>query len=253
MARQILSPRFHRLMLFMLDSLLRRSIRGCRIIWAALWRLLTKCFALHLRHRLMSLRSALHWKESGHSTTYSNAHVRSPSYGLSDPVEGVSIQGTEVVAGSALPYMVSHDFPSADLSSPGSNAQMLPTAGAQTDDLVITEILSIPPAHPPLPSSSGASSDDDHRHGRSEDEVSSSAFSRTSSSSETLNNIPMHPIPVEPRSLSDVDPAIPLADTSNIIPQLGSIGSRGSFWEISEYIWPMIPTQVPRYKNNRIM
>ena len=250
MARQILSPRFHRLMLLMLDSLLRRSICGCRIIWAALWRFLTKSFALHLRHRLMSFQPASRWKESGHNPTYASAHVRSLCP-LSDPVEGVSIQGTEVVIGAALPYMASQDFPLADLGSSGSDAQILPTEGAQTNVLVISEISSIPSAHSPLPSSSGTSSDDDYRHGRSKEKVSSSAFSHTSSSSETLNNIPMHPISAETRSHSDV--AIPVVDTSNIISRLGSIGSRGSLWEISEYIWPMIPTQVPRYKNNRIM
>lgn len=252
MSRQVLSPRFRRLVLFMLDLLLRRSIRGCHIIWAVLWRFLKRSFiACPLRLRL--LQSVLHRNKSGNSRrrpSYSNTYVRSPCYGLSDPMDGVSVQGTEVVmASAALPYMVAQESHSVDLSSSGINAEMLPTATAQTGDPVTLSIL---PAHPALRSSSSTSSGNHHGHGRSED-ISSLHFSHASSSSETLNNIPMHPILVEDRSHSDANPAIPVVHTSNIISRLGSIGSRGSLWEISEYIWPMMPAEVPRYKNNRIM
>jgi hypothetical protein len=154
-----------------------------------------------------------------------------------------------VVTGAVLPYMVSQDCPSADLSSSGTNPQILSIASTET-----TEILSTP-AYPLLPSSSSGSSDNDdgHRMSEAKDIFSPSRTSQTSTSSETLNNIPMQPLPVEARSHSDAEPAVPVVYASNNISRLGPIGSCGSLWEISEHIWPMMPAEIPRYKNNRIM
>jgi hypothetical protein len=254
MSRHFLPVRFHRLGLLILNVLLRRSIRGCRIIWAALWRLLRK--SPHLRHSLVSLPSSiLGWKEAvcnRRGSSYSNVDVSSPSpcYGLIDPTELASTRGTEVGTGVALPFVFSQD------------PQLHFTASARTGDIITAELPAIPPAcHLPTDrdrsSSSSASADNDDGHHGSEDNVPS-RFSQTSTSSQTLNNVPLQSILVETRSgsgslHSDVRPTTPVAHAPNIIPHMGSMGSRGSLWEISDYIWPMIPIQVPRYKNNRIM
>jgi hypothetical protein len=38
------------------------------------------------------------------------------------------------------------------------------------------------------------------------------------------------------------------------VDQLGSVGSDGTrLWEVSDHVWPMMPAEIPRYKNNRIM
>lgn len=85
-------------------------------------------------------------------------------------------------------------------------------------------------------------------------------FSKESASSETLNNIPLQTLSLETRcrgrtnhSVVTVIPASVIVQDPNTVAQMGSIGSSSSLWEVSEYIWPMMPSEVPRYKRDRII
>jgi len=230
MAKQVLPPKFRCLARFMLDFLFRRStIRGCHIIWAALWRFLKKSLAvcpLRLRPSFTSLLPALHWKKSGcgrQGPSYSNAHVGLPYFRSSHPTEGMSVQraDSETVTASVRTWADDPD----------------------------SEVLSIPSAHSVFPSSSSTSSNNDGSQGGFKNK-------EIFYPSESLNNIPMHPIPLEARTHSDVNPATPIAHTSHTVSFLGSIGSCGPGplgLEIAEFIWPMMPTEIPRYKKTRVM
>ena len=127
---------------------------------------------------------------------------------------------------------------------------MLPTASARnrTDDLVTidSENLFIHSTHSLFPSSSRTLSDNDDSYGGS----------KTKDTFRPADNIPMHPIQVEPRAHSDADTAISIVHTSNTPSLLGSIGSCGPLREsdsIAKFIWPIIPDQIPRYTKTRIM
>ena len=256
MARQLLPPGNYRFAL--LDFLLRRSIRGCRTVWAALWRFLKLCFASHLPHLCYSLASippSLYWRATGCPRRPSPSDDCVPCYGLVDPAEGVlSVQETKVVAGAVSPYIVcSEGYPSTGTSP-------ISTIGpftARIDEPTIAETQAIVmPSASLLRSMSRVSSYNDSGHCRSNDNVvhSTSNTSQISTSSETLTNIPLQPILVEPPSSSgsshsDQRQSTRIPYTSGIISGLGT----GSSWEISNCIWPMMPTQVPRYNNNRIM
>jgi hypothetical protein len=99
--------------LFFLDRPLRRSVRSCRFIWTVLWRFIRKYFTVYpprlslLQHSLAFLPSSLPWKITGcngRGPSYADVDDSSPCYGLIDPTEGVSVQGTELETGAALPY-----------------------------------------------------------------------------------------------------------------------------------------------------
>jgi hypothetical protein len=246
-----------RLRLFLLDLLLRRSARGCRSIWTALWRCLRKALAVYpprLQHNLASLPSSLRWKIigcNGLGHSYADADVRSPCYGLIDPIEGLSVQGTEV---AALPYIISEGSHSAELPQ-STNPQTSSTASTQTED----PTLSVEPSSLPERKNflSRRSSDNDG-HPKDEEKnilvLPPSRSSRASASSETLNNIPLHVLPegTWPRNGSSHSVVGPTA-SSNSLHRVRSVESSASSWEISSYIWPMMPMQVPRYENNRIV
>lgn len=262
MARHFLLLRFHRLGLFLLNSLLRHSIRGCHTIWSSsnLWRLSRSFFAVyarHLRHTLASLLSISHWKETGcirPGSSYSNANVRSPDCGLIDLTEGALVRGTEAVTGATLPY---EDCPSTHLSSLSSTTSA--RNGEQNGERITAPLPVIPSAYPLLHSggersSSSASPDNDDGCCGSADK--SSRPYQTSTSSETLHNVPLQPASVETQSMalhSDDRPATPVTHAPNTISRLGSIGSCGSLWKVSENIFPIMPEKIHRYRSNQII
>jgi hypothetical protein len=253
-----------RLRLFLLDLLRRRPVRGCRFIWTALWQFLRRFLAVYpprLRHSLASLTLGLRWKNidcNGHGPSFADADVRSPCYGLIDPIKAVSTQGTEVVTGAALPYIISEGSHSADLTQ-STNPQAPSTASAQNDSPALAS-LSLKPSLPDRKDSLSCQSSDSDGRSKTEEKnnilaLSPSRSSQASASSETLNNIPLHVLPTNAwsrngSSHSIVGPNVP----SNLLQRVRSVESyASSSWEISPYIWPMMPTQVPRYENNRIV
>jgi len=259
MARPFLPPRLYRLGLFIWKFLLRHPIRsGCRAMWAALWRLLRKSFAVHrrglshLRHCLSSFPPTLRCKEAGNNCqggTQPDADVHSPS---------LPFRETEAVVGAVLPY-ISQDCPSADLGSSGTSRQVLSTMSDTHRGDIVT--VAIPSATYPhidgMNSPSSASfANDEHYMLEEKNTLVTTRSSQASTSSETLNNIPLQTIQAvegDGSLYSVARPATLAVHAPDIVPHRVSMGSYGSEWEISGYIWPMIPPQVPRYTNNRIV
>jgi hypothetical protein len=259
MARRFPTLDLSRLRFFL--DLLRRSVRGCRFIWTALWRFLWKSFTTYpprLQHSLASVPSSLQWNNTGrdsHRQSDADANVCLTCDELIDPIEGVSAQGTEVVTGAALPISEGFRAHSADLTQ-RINPQILSTASTQIDGLALASP-SVEPSSVPDPLSHRSSGNDGDS---GDEEINISVLSPSCSpgapaSSDTSNDISLHVLPGDAWSrngsshsiVGSTVPSNPLHHTQFVE------SSASSSWEISPYIWPMMPAQVPRYENNRIV
>ena len=249
----------------LLDFLLRRPIRGCRTVWAALWRLFKIFFASHLPHPGLrySLASipppSLYCRSTSccKGSSPSNSYDCSPRSGpvQVDPTEGVlSVQNTKVVTGAVLPYTVF-----AEGYSLRAGTSLVKTIGPSEsivgngDPITVeTQPIAMSPAAF-LCSTSSVSSRDENKH------LHPSNSSQILTSSETLNNIPLEHILVEPPSSSgsfhpDNGRSTPIRYSLGVNVQFGT-ESCSSCTEISEDIYPILPTEIPRYEysDTRVM
>ena len=251
----------------LLDFLFRRPIRGCRTVWAALWRLFKISFASHLPHLGLrySLASipppSLYCRATSccRGSSPSNTYDCSPCSGLVqvDPTGGIlSVQNTKVVTGAVLPYSTvcaggySLRAGTSLVKAIGPSESIVGNVNPITAE---TQPIAMSPVGF-LHSTSSVSSP-----GRNEDKhLYPSNSSQILTSSETLN-IPLQHILVRPPSSNvsfhpDNGQFTPIRYSMGVNIQFGT-ETCSSCTEISNDIYPMLPTAIPRYEysNSRIM